>query len=110
VVLSRDVTERKLSEDKIEHLAYYDTLTGLPNRRLLMDRLRQALLMGARNDSRGALLFIDLDNFKTLNDTLGHDMATCCCNRQQLELLPVCANAIQWRGWAGMNSLSYWKI
>ena len=74
VVLSRDVTERKLSEDKIEHLAYYDTLTGLPNRRLLMDRLKQALLIGARNDSRGALLFIDLDNFKTLNDTLGHDM------------------------------------
>jgi len=74
VVLSRDITERKLSEDKIEHLAFYDTLTGLPNRRLLLDRLRQALNSSARTGIYGALLFLDLDNFKTLNDTLGHDM------------------------------------
>lgn len=73
VVLSRDITERKLSEDKIEHLAFYDTLTGLPNRRLLLDRLKQALNSSARTNIYGALLFLDLDNFKTLNDTLGHD-------------------------------------
>ncbi len=74
VVLSRDITERKLSEDKIEHLAFYDTLTGLPNRRLLSDRLKQALSSCTRTGIYGALLFLDLDNFKTLNDTLGHDM------------------------------------
>jgi len=73
VVLSRDITERKQSEDKIEHLAFYDTLTGLPNRRLLLDRLKQALSSSARTGIYGALLFLDLDNFKTLNDTLGHD-------------------------------------
>lgn len=67
-----DFTERKQAENEIHHLAYYDTLSQLPNRRLLLDRLRQAVAAGARNRSGGALLFIDLDNFKTLNDTKGH--------------------------------------
>ncbi len=67
-----DFTERKQAENEIHHLAYYDTLSQLPNRRLLLDRLRQAVATGARNRSGGALLFIDLDNFKTLNDTKGH--------------------------------------
>ena len=67
-----DITERKAAEEKIHHLAFYDPLTGLPNRRLLMDRLQQAQNISARNGTMGALLFIDLDNFKTLNDTLGH--------------------------------------
>jgi diguanylate cyclase (GGDEF)-like protein/PAS domain S-box-containing protein len=71
---SRDITERKLSEEKIKHLAFYDPLTQLPNRRLLLDRLQQALASGLRSGKKGALLFIDLDNFKTLNDTLGHDI------------------------------------
>lgn len=74
VVLSRDITERKQSEEQIENLAFYDTLTGLPNRRLLIDRLEHALASVARSGHKGALLFIDLDNFKTLNDTLGHDI------------------------------------
>ena len=69
-----DITERKATEEKIQHLAFYDPLTGLPNRRLLMDRLQQALVSSARSARQGALLFIDLDNFKILNDTLGHDM------------------------------------
>jgi diguanylate cyclase (GGDEF)-like protein/PAS domain S-box-containing protein len=69
----QDITERKLSEQRIAELAYYDQLTGLPNRTLLLDRLKQAITASARSDSHGALLFIDLDNFKTLNDTLGHD-------------------------------------
>ncbi|MFH1873099.1 MAG: EAL domain-containing protein [Pseudomonadota bacterium] len=69
----QDITERKLSEQRIAELAYYDQLTGLPNRTLLLDRLKQAITATARSDSHGALLFIDLDNFKTLNDTLGHD-------------------------------------
>jgi len=68
-----DITQRKVSEDEIKHLAFYDPLTELPNRRLLLDRLHQAMAVSARNKQEGALLFIDLDNFKTLNDTLGHD-------------------------------------
>jgi len=68
-----DITARKVAEDEIKHLAFYDSLTQLPNRRLLLDRLQQALASSARSGSNGALLFIDLDNFKTLNDTLGHE-------------------------------------
>ena len=69
-----DITERKKAEEKIRELAFFDQLTGLPNRTLLLDRLRQAMTASSRDGSYGALLFIDLDNFKTLNDTLGHDM------------------------------------
>ena len=69
-----DITSRKSAEEEIQHLAYYDSLTGLPNRRLLMDRLSQALVTSARGKGGGAILFLDLDHFKTLNDTLGHDV------------------------------------
>jgi diguanylate cyclase (GGDEF)-like protein len=69
----RDITERKVAENKIEQLAFYDPLTSLPNRRLLHDRLQHALVASARHNSHGAILFIDLDNFKTLNDTQGHN-------------------------------------
>ncbi|MDO8178632.1 MAG: EAL domain-containing protein [Undibacterium sp.] len=69
-----DSTELRQSEDKINELAFFDQLTGLPNRVLLMDRLRQLMTATVRSERYGALLFIDLDNFKTLNDTLGHDM------------------------------------
>ena len=68
-----DITARKAAEDEIRQLAFYDPLTLLPNRRLLLDRLQQALAASARSKRLGALLFLDLDNFKTLNDTLGHD-------------------------------------
>ena len=64
---------RKAAEDEIWRLAFYDPLTRLPNRRLLIDRLRHALAAAPRSKRHGALLFIDLDNFKTINDTLGHD-------------------------------------
>ena len=67
-----DISERKNAEDQIQTLAFYDPLTGLPNRRLLMDRLTQALATGLRHQRKGALLFVDLDNFKVINDTLGH--------------------------------------
>ena len=70
----RDITERKRVEQQIHQLAFYDPLTGLPNRRLLMDRLQQALSVSARNGQHGAILFLDIDNFKTLNDTKGHDI------------------------------------
>ena len=68
-----DITQRKADEEKIRHLAYYDPLTGLPNRRLLLDRLQQAMMTSRRTQCQGALMFIDLDNFKLVNDTLGHD-------------------------------------
>ena len=68
-----DISERKAAESEIQHLAFSDPLTGLPNRRLLQERLPKALAASARNGRRAALMIIDLDNFKTLNDTLGHD-------------------------------------
>ena len=68
-----DITERKHAEERIKALAFYDQLTGLPNRTLLVDRLHQTQITGVRSGDYGALLFIDLDNFKTLNDTFGHD-------------------------------------
>ena len=69
-----DITERKTAAQRIEHLAFYDALTQLPNRRLMLDRLNQALVSSARRGRHGAVLMIDLDNFKILNDTLGHDV------------------------------------
>ncbi|MDP3512944.1 MAG: EAL domain-containing protein [Sulfuritalea sp.] len=69
-----DITLRKAAEDEIRHLAFYDPLTGLPNRRLMLERLRQALTSSARHGRHGALMLFDLDDFKTLNDTLGHDI------------------------------------
>jgi len=71
--LAMDITERKQAESQIQALAFSDPLTGLPNRRLLMDRVDQALTAAHRHAHQVALLFIDMDNFKTLNDTLGHD-------------------------------------
>lgn len=72
--VGRNITQRKLAEQKIEQLAFYDVLTNLPNRRMLTDRLQKALASVARSRRHGALIFIDLDNFKDLNDTEGHDM------------------------------------
>jgi len=69
-----DITQQKTAIDQLEHLAFYDPLTDLPNRQLLKDRLHLALAASARSRKYGALLFIDLDNFKTLNDTLGHNI------------------------------------
>ncbi|MFA6203735.1 MAG: PAS domain S-box protein [Gallionella sp.] len=69
-----DITRSKIAEEEIKSLAFFDPLTGLPNRRLLQDRLQQALTSAGRSGKEGALLFIDLDNFKALNDTLGHDI------------------------------------
>jgi diguanylate cyclase (GGDEF)-like protein/PAS domain S-box-containing protein len=69
-----DITERKQAEEKIHNLAFYDPLCQLPNRRLLFDRLHQAVTTSSRNKTCAGLLFIDLDNFKILNDTRGHDI------------------------------------
>lgn len=72
VVISRDITERKLAEEKIRNLAFYDALTQLPNRRMLDDRMTQAMASSKRSNHYSALMFLDLDNFKPLNDLYGH--------------------------------------
>ena len=72
VVVSRDITERKAAEAKVHHLAFYDSLTQLPNRLMLKDRLQYAMASSKRSGRYGALLFIDLDHFKEVNDAYGH--------------------------------------
>ncbi len=74
VAVARDISASKKSEEEIHRLAFYDPLTSLPNRRLLMDRLRQAQAVSERSGQYGALMFLDLDHFKKLNDTRGHDV------------------------------------
>ncbi|WP_192805005.1 putative bifunctional diguanylate cyclase/phosphodiesterase [Noviherbaspirillum aerium] len=72
--LKSEIAERKLAEENVLYLAHHDALTGLPNRVLLQDRLRQAIAHARRNTSQVAVLFIDLDNFKHINDSFGHHM------------------------------------
>ena len=74
LTIFRDITERKQVKQRLEHLALYDTLTGLANRTLFFDRMNQHLELAKRNDYALALLYIDLDRFKVVNDTLGHEV------------------------------------
>jgi predicted signal transduction protein with EAL and GGDEF domain len=74
VGLARDITERKTAEDHIQYLAHHDGLTGLPNRALLTDFMTQAMAQADRNGYGLAVFFIDLDHFKTINDSLGHEL------------------------------------
>ena len=87
-----DISERKQSEKEIEKSAFYDFLTNLPNRRLLQDRLKIASAMCKRHKRYSALLFIDLDNFKNLNDTLGHDIGDLLL-KQVAERLNLCVRS-----------------
>ncbi|HEY6193962.1 MAG TPA: EAL domain-containing protein [Candidatus Eisenbacteria bacterium] len=82
-----DITRRKSAEEDIEKLAFYDPMTRLPNRRLLLDRLQHTLASRSRNRRRGAILFIDLDDFKGLNDSLGHDAGDLLLQQVALRLL-----------------------
>ena len=72
--VTRDISERKAAHEEIRRMAYHDSLTGLPNRKLLNERLTQALIAAKREGTRVALMFLDLDKFKQINDTLGHDI------------------------------------
>jgi diguanylate cyclase (GGDEF)-like protein/PAS domain S-box-containing protein len=74
VVVSHDITERKRIEEEVQHLAYFDHLTQLPNRRLFNDRIIQAIAASRRNGRFGAVIFLDLDNFKPINDEYGHSV------------------------------------
>ena len=73
VAIVRDVTERKLVEHRIKHMAHHDHLTGLPNRSLFIDQLEHAIKLAKRRNHKTAVLFLDLDGFKQINDTLGHE-------------------------------------
>jgi diguanylate cyclase (GGDEF)-like protein/PAS domain S-box-containing protein len=74
IVNTRDVSERRAIQQRIQHLAYHDSLTGLPNRSMLQDRVAQAISRAERSEKKLAVMFIDIDNFKNINDTLGHDV------------------------------------
>ena len=99
-----DISERKAAEERIQLLAFYDPLTELPNRRLLLDRLQQALASCARSGREGALLFIDLDNFKNLNDTLGHDIGDSLLQQVAQSLVSCIREGDTVHVWAVMNS------
>lgn len=81
-----DITERKKEEERINYLANYDVLTGLPNRHLLTDRIGQALSSAQRHQGKLAVLFIDLDRFKNINDSLGHDVGDVLLQQVALQL------------------------
>ena len=83
----RDITDRKLAEARIEHLAFYDALTELPNRRLLLDRLEQNISRARRYGHYGAMLFLDLDRFKNINDSLGHPVGDALLQAVSKQLL-----------------------
>ena len=74
LLIARDISDLKQAQAQIQHLAYHDSLTNLPNRALLMDRLSQQIALLKRHNLRGALLFLDLDHFKHINDSLGHPL------------------------------------
>ncbi|ATB68592.1 putative signaling protein [Sulfurospirillum diekertiae] len=74
IAIKEDISDRKRAEEEMEHLAFYDPLTDLPNRRLLMDRIERAIVSAKRYQTFGAIFFLDLDYFKRINDELGHDV------------------------------------
>lgn len=91
--IGHDITDRKNFEESIKQYAFFDPLTNLPNRRLMMDRLQQAILSVERTGQFGALILLDLDNFKAVNDTLGHDIGDKLLNEVVLRLNQVVRRA-----------------
>ena len=92
VAIIQDITERRQVEERLSYLAHYDTLTGLPNRVLLQDRLHQAMIEADRHDRLVAVMFLDLDRFKIINDTLGHETGDALL-KQVAERLLACVRA-----------------
>lgn len=86
VVTFSDISEQKLAQKQLERQAFYDSLTQLPNRRLLLDRLEQAMVRSQRHSHMGALLFLDLDQFKMINDSLGHPLGDALLKQVALRL------------------------
>ena len=104
-----DISERKRAEERLEYLAQYDTLTGLPNRALFRDRLALAMTRAKRNEQLLGVMFLDLDRFKGINDTLGHAMGDRVRRKWRNGSRPACATLTRWRARAGMNSRSCWR-
>lgn len=104
VAVFSDISQRKKSEEKIHQLTFYDLLTKLPNRQLLLDHLLQAMTASVRSGRHGALMLLDLDHFKTLNDTQGHILGDHCWLQSRVGYRPACAMATALHGWAATNS------
>lgn len=99
-----DVTKRRAALDQAHHLALHDPLTDLPNARLLRDRLFVAIQAARRARSQVAVVFIDLDRFKPVNDEYGHAVETSCSRPRQCACAAACVRRIRWRAWAATNS------
>ena len=104
-----DITLRKSAAEEIQNLAFYDPLTCLPNWRLLLDRLKQALTSSTRSGRQGALLFLDLDSFKTLNDSFGHDVGDLLLQQVSERLTSCVREGDTVHAWA-VTSLCCWRV
>jgi diguanylate cyclase (GGDEF)-like protein/PAS domain S-box-containing protein len=106
IVVLRDITDRKLTQERLSFLANYDSLTGLPNRVLFRDRLAQAMARARRTGSPMALMFLDLDNFKVINDSLGHEVGDQLL-RHVAETLKGCLRAVDSVGRRGRHDENF---
>ena len=99
-----DITERKRMEEALQSVAQTDALTGLANRLLFRDRLDQALARARRHGTRLALVYLDIDRFKEVNDTLGHPAGDALLKEFAAGCAAQCARATLWPAWAATNS------
>lgn len=102
-----DISERKVVEAQVIHLAHYDQVTRLPNRILFLDRLQYEIKKSPRNRQNITLMYLDLDNFKEINDTLGHDMGDLLLKETAGRLVDCVRAKILLHVWVAMNSPSY---